>query len=119
MPPPPPPGGTPAFSDGYALDIPWPPSARYPRSTNAGPLVSTPGSHYRLRGQYAMPNFLSSLTVQNPGYGPAHTRYEEMRHYFQERAYANHGCELVVVKVTMMLQEPGRIKSVIVSVRID
>jgi hypothetical protein len=54
--------------------------------------------------------------ADKPGYASAHARYEEMRKFFQERAYATHGSELVVVKVTMMVQEPGRIKSVIVSV---
>ena len=105
----------PVFSDGYANGVAWPGSTRYPRHSNTGPLISTPGLYYANGTQYGLPDFLTTL-AQKPGYAPAHTRYEEMRRFFQERAYATHGCELVIVKVTMMVQEPGRAKSSMVSV---
>lgn len=107
----------PVFSDEYANGVAWPGSTRYPqlRHSNTGPLILTPGLYYANGTQYGLPDFLATL-AQKPGYAPAHTRYEEMRQFFQEWAYATHGCELVIVKVTMMIQEPGRAKSSMVLV---
>jgi hypothetical protein len=115
MPPPPQPGQSsrPTFEDGLAFGTPWPGAARYSNTRpGMGPIISTPGTYHGT--QQRMPNFMSKYS--QPGYQASHARYEEMRKFFQQQAYAGHGSELVVVKVTMMVREPGRKKEIIVSV---
>jgi hypothetical protein len=51
-----------------------------------------------------------------PGYQEAHTRYDEMRRFFAQKAFTAHNGEVVVIKVTMMSLKPGNKNPSIISV---
>jgi hypothetical protein len=105
MPPPPVPSLN-EFGNGYALGCPWP-------GASSGPVISTPAFHF---GAPPMPDFLVSTQSQSFGYQEAHRRFDVMRTYWQQRAYASGDMQQVVVRSTMVRQEPGKRKEIMVSV---
>ena len=64
-----------------------------------------------------LPKFVINPTSVNNGYQEAHKLYDEMRHFFAQKASAVHNNEVVVIKVTMMTLKPGNKNPVMVSVR--
>ena len=95
------------FGNGYALGRPWP-------GASSGPVVSTPPFHF---GLPSMPDFLVLTQSQSFGYQEAHRRFNAMCTYWQQHAFATGDMQQVVVRATMVQQESGRRKEVMVSVR--
>lgn len=95
------------FGNGFALGRPWP-------GASSGPVISTPAFHF---GPPPMPDFLVSTQSQSFGYQEAHRRFNAMRTYWQQRAFATGDMRQVVVRATMVRRESGRKKEIMVSVR--
>ena len=79
-----------------------------------------PNFDYRLGGHthpIVVPKFISSPSMPSqPSYQEAHTRYDEMRRFFAQKAFTVYNGEVVVIKVTMMLLKPGNKNPSIISV---
>ena len=65
--------------------------------------------------QQNMPDFCLKY-AQSSGYQTVHIQYKEMQKYFQHQVYRSHGAELMAVNVTLIVQELGKKKEVMVSV---
>ena len=64
-----------------------------------------------------VPKFISSPSMPSqPSYQEAHTRYDEMRRFFAQKAFTVYNGKVVVIKVTMMSLKPGNKNLSIISV---
>ena len=97
----------------------WPKRGSGSKQTRAS---GHPNFDYRLGGHHSVtrpivvPKFISSPIPLQPGYQEAHTRYDEMRRFFAQKAFTVHNGEVVVIKVTMMSLKPGNRNPSIISV---
>ena len=112
LPPPAPDSGS--STQNSSRRAPWP-MQKTGKDRSSGPRVSTPGG-----AQFAtmvnIPEFFSNIGNLKPGYQEAHSRYDEMRHYFAHQAYATSNGQTVNVKFTMMWMKPGNKNPAVVSV---
>jgi hypothetical protein len=120
MPPPPLPNAA-GISQKIVLSQPWPswhnyvPAPSQILQPGIGPYIVTPGQFCHVE---PIPDFFGHCDhVQAmPGYQKSHVMYDEMRTYFVNQAYKTQSCELVVVKVLLMVLKPGWVKAAIVEV---
>src|ERR1700679_4223120 len=83
----------------------WPKRGSGSKQTRAS---GHPNFDYRLGGHHSVtrpivvPKFISSPIPLQPSYQEAHTRYDEMRRFFAQKAFTVHNGEVIVIKVTMM-----------------
>jgi hypothetical protein len=120
MPPPPLPNAA-GGSQKIILSQPWPlwhnyvPAPSQTPQPGIGPYIATPG---RFGHVEPIPDFFGCCDHLQamPVYQESHMMYDEMRTYFANQAYKTQNCELVVVKVLLMVLKPGRVKAAIVEV---
>jgi hypothetical protein len=63
--------------------------------------------HHSVTCPIVIPKFISSPMPLQPSYQEAHTRYDEMRRFFAQKAFTVHNGKVVVIKVTMMSLKPS------------
>lgn len=84
------------------------------RNVPGEPRVSVPIMHNSLAMTVFPARFNHS--VLSPGYQEAHSRFIEMRDHLQSQAYSVQKAQVIIVKVRMMTQLPGKLKQTPVSV---
>jgi len=95
----------------------WPKRGSGSKQTSGHPNFDYRGHHSVTTRPIVVPKFISSPIPLQPGYQEAHTRYDEMRRFFAQKAFTVHSGEVVVIKVTMMSLKPGNKNPSIISVR--
>lgn len=101
-----------------SLGLPWPRSSSSSTHTSQSKVQEQRDLGRGTFRPLVLPKFVTNPKLPlNNGYQEAHQLYDEMRHFFAQKALAAHNNEVVVIKVTMMTLKPGNKNPAIVSVR--